>query len=117
MTAVEAESIARIAARLEDLHRDVGEAITWSDETDSELLYQVIMMEEVLAARWPRSILVRARWRRDVRESVRQMEGSSFLWRRLNTLGTGWMSRPGNAGGLRCGPHMSPPVPDEETSP
>jgi hypothetical protein len=67
----------------------------WTAKCLDELLFQVIALEELLATRWPRSILVRARYRRDVRASVREIDGSNFTWRRLNSIGTDWLCRPG----------------------
>jgi hypothetical protein len=58
-----------------------------------DLQRQVLALEEVVAARWPRSILVRARLRRDLRASVKHSEGSGFAVRRFNAIGTGWPVR------------------------
>jgi hypothetical protein len=85
-----------LRAALEELEAETGRSLTLTDEYASELLYQVIALEEILAARWPRSVLVRARWRRDVRASVRGIvHPGSFTKRRLETIGTGWLARPG----------------------
>lgn len=90
---LQAAGIAELRAALDDLKRDASQNLTWTDDYASELLCQVIALEECLAARWPRSILVRARWRRDVRASVRFIGGDTFTARRINTIGTGWLAR------------------------
>ena len=77
----------------EQFRRDVYQESAMTDELAEELLIQIVMIEEVVAARWPRRILVRARLRRDLRASVRHVEGRSFTDRRINTLGTGWLER------------------------
>jgi hypothetical protein len=63
-----------------------------------DLQRQVLELEEVLAARWPRSILVRHRLRRDLRASVKHSEGDGFAVRRFNAIGTGWLTRDRNQG-------------------
>ena len=77
----------------EQFRRDVYQESAMTDELAEELLIQVVMIEEVIAARWPRRIVVRARLRRDLRASVRHVEGRSFADRRINALGTGWLER------------------------
>lgn len=89
----QADDLVRLRAALDDLERETSKNLTWTDNYASELLCQVVALEEILAARWPRSILVRARWRRDVRASVRLIGGDSFTTRRLNTIGTGWLAQ------------------------
>lgn len=81
--------------RLDALHRATGWNTNTTDEYMSEMLHQLIALEEIVAARWPRSVLLRARWRRDVRASMREMEGSTWAWRRLNAISTDWLSRDG----------------------
>jgi hypothetical protein len=58
-----------------------------------ELQWQVMALEEILAARWPRSVLVKYRLRRDIRASVRHSEGDGFGARRFNSIGTGWLTQ------------------------
>ena len=77
----------------EQFRRDVYQESAMTDQLAEELLLQIVMLEEILAARWPRRILVRARLRRDLRASVRHVEGSTFADRRINALGTGWLER------------------------
>jgi len=67
---------------------DLGHAI-------DELRFQVMALEEILAAPWPRVLLLLARLRSDLRASVRHSEGAGFAERRLNAIGTGWLARPG----------------------
>jgi hypothetical protein len=78
---------------LDALRHEVNDSITATDEFASELTRQVIALEELVAARWPRSVLVRARLRRDLRASVRHPDGSDFTERRINSLASGWMGR------------------------
>ena len=78
---------------LENFKRTVSWSITQTDAFASELLLQVVVLEEVIAARWPRRILVRRRLRRDLRASVAHVQGASWTDRRINSLSTGWMER------------------------
>lgn len=80
-------------ADLAALRREVNDSITATDEFASELLHQVAALEEIVAARWPRSVLVRARLRRGLRASVRHIDGDDFTSKRVNSLASGWMSR------------------------
>ena len=73
----------------QDMYRDSA----MTDELASELLIQVVMLEEIIAARWPWRILVRARLRRDLRRSVEHVEGRTFTDRRIAALGSGWLGR------------------------
>ena len=77
----------------EQFRRDVYQESAMTDALAEELLIQIVMIEEVLAARWPRRILVRARLRRDLRASVRHVDGGTWTDRRIETLGTGWLER------------------------
>lgn len=84
-------------ADLTALKFDIIRGETATDGFAEELQLQVVALEECLYARWPRSILVRARLRRDLRASVRHIaEGDGFTGRRVNTIGSGWITRPGS---------------------
>jgi hypothetical protein len=86
----------RLRRDLERLSRETGWSVNFTDESLTALIYQVIELEEMLFARWPRSVLLRRRWRRDVRASIRHVQGGDFAERRGEAIGTGWMSRPGS---------------------
>jgi hypothetical protein len=88
--------LAALRAEVAKIGTELGQTIMHTDETESELLLQVVALEEILFARWPRSVLLRARWRRDVRASVRDAPGRGFAERRLEALGSGWITRPGS---------------------
>ncbi len=61
---------------------------------------RITALEEIVFARWPRSILVRRRLRRDLRQSVRHYgwAGPDFESRRIQAIGDGWI-RPLSATG------------------
>lgn len=81
-----------------------------TDEFVSELLEQVVALEELVAARWPASMFVRWRLARDLRRSVACIEqGRSFTERRLATLATGWIRQaPAACGSNTASPSASP---------
>lgn len=85
------DTLSSLRDSIGELDHTVRETVSFDDQYISDLLLQVVMLEEVLAARWPRSIVLRRRWRRQVRASVRHMDGGTWVWRRLNALGTGWL--------------------------
>jgi hypothetical protein len=78
---------------LEALRREVIFSINETDKHVDELQRQVVALEEIAAVRWPRSIVVRARLRRDLRRSVEHIQGATFADRRVNTIGSGWLDR------------------------
>ena len=87
----------------EEFERLRHEIIAESVQTDkfaeiSEL--RIAALEEIVFARWPRSILVRRRLRKDLRESVQHYRwvGPDFQSRRIQTIGDGWI-RPLSATG------------------
>ncbi len=79
--------------QLVDLRRDVIAESAMTDQLAEDLELQVVAIEEVIAARWPRRILVRWRLARDLRASVRHVQGRTWTDRRINALSTGWMER------------------------
>jgi hypothetical protein len=87
------DNVAQLRATVDGYQRENCRSITMTDDLASELLYQVIALEEILAAPWWRRPAVRARWRRDARASVRDIDGRTFTERRSNTIGTGWLAR------------------------
>ena len=66
----------------------------WTGVMLDELTWRVMALEEILAARWPRSILVRRRLARDIRASVAEIDGDDFTAKRSNAIGTGWCAQP-----------------------
>lgn len=70
-----------LAARLREL--DATDDFATGERQQLEL--RIIAIEEVIAARWPRRILVRARLARALRASVRDTQGEDFEERRLET--------------------------------
>ena len=56
---------------VEQFARDTVRAIEFSDECADVLERQVVRIEEVIAARWPRRWLLLRRLRREIRASVR----------------------------------------------
>ena len=89
------------------LQREAGLTELQTDEYTSDLLHQVVAIEELLFAPWWRRPAVRRRWRRDVAASIRHIDGQDFIERRLNTIGTGWLS----TARVQWNP---PPLPGEE---
>jgi uncharacterized membrane protein len=86
--------LAALRAGLDELQRETGWSITVTDEFTSELLTLVAALEEIMFATWPRSVLLRIRWRRDVRASIAHIDGEGFRERRGNTITSGWVTRP-----------------------
>ena len=80
----------------EDMERLLRELIADSQITDQEaeiLELRITALEEIVAARWPRSIGVRRRLAKDLRESVRGYgwAGPDFASRRVQAIGDGWI--------------------------
>jgi hypothetical protein len=75
---------------LEQIQRQMRADDEWTAQMLDELIYRVTALEEILAARWPRSIWVRRRLAGRIRASVAEIDGRDFTWKRLNSLGTGW---------------------------
>jgi len=76
---------------LDALRRQLNFTITSTDEAAEELLLQVVALEALIVARWPRSMLLRRRLRRELRASVRHNDGEDFTSKRINSLATGWI--------------------------
>lgn len=81
---------------LDALGRDTGRQFLWADEFTDDLFAMVIALEEALAAPWWRRRAALAAWRRDIRASVRHVDGHDFTGRRVTTIGTGWVTGPGS---------------------
>lgn len=81
--------------RREDSRAELGRSIMQTDEFAEELLLQVVAIEAVFAARWPRSVVLRWRLGRELRASIAHVQhGTTFAEKRLETIGTGWMVPP-----------------------
>jgi hypothetical protein len=82
-----------------------------NDELADILEQRVTALEEILAARWPRRVVTRARLRRQIRRSVSGFSGP-FAGRRIEALSCEWLSREGttsSATARRAVP-ISPPT-------
>ncbi len=75
------------------LRRDMDQESAMADGLAGELLRRVAALEEIAAARWPRSAILRGRLRRDLRASVAHVQGRTWAGKRTNALGSGWMER------------------------
>ncbi len=93
--APEGLTLAGLHAALQELRADVRRELDYTDDALDGLLLQVVAIEEVAAARWPRRVWLWRRWRRDVLASVAHIQGSDFTGKRINTLSCGWQDRPG----------------------
>lgn len=78
---------------LVELQRDVHRESAMTDELAGDLEGRVAALEELLYARWPRSIAVRRRLRRDLRRSIAHVQGATFSEKRSETVTTGWTER------------------------
>jgi hypothetical protein len=81
------------ADELTAIRRQMRADDDWTGDMLYEVMFRLTALEEILAARWPRSILVRRRLARAIRASVAEIDGSDFTGKRLNTIGTGWRDR------------------------
>ena len=93
-------TILKLERQLVELSRDVGQLrgdlgrdSAMTDCLAQDLELRVAALEELLYARWPRSIGVKRRLRRDLRASVAHVPGGSWTERRAETIGTGWIGR------------------------
>ena len=80
-------------AELEQLRRDVVADSTMTDQLAEQLERRVTALEELVFARWPRSIAVRRRLAQDLRASVAGYGGvgPDFESRRIQAIGDGWV--------------------------
>ena len=79
---------------VEQLRRDLNFKTQWDDDQDEITELRITALEELLAARWPRSVLLRRRLARDLRASVRDYgpdAGEDFTSRRTQAIGDGWI--------------------------
>lgn len=82
---------------LDQARRDLSQIrhhMRWAVTLEAEQLAQVVALEELAAARWPRRIIARRRLRADLRASIRHAEGDTFEDRRISALDGGWLERP-----------------------
>lgn len=85
--------LAQLAAGLAETRRDVFEGSDWADRQDEMLEHRVALLEEIVAARWPRRMLVRARLARQLRASVAgygSWAGADWRDRRAQAVGDAW---------------------------
>lgn len=87
------DTLTALRRDLDALDRRAGFELTSTDDITSELLLQVVMIEEALAAPWWRRRAALRRWRADIAASIRDVGGQGFIQRRMETIGTGWLSR------------------------
>ncbi len=80
-------------ADLELLRREVITDSRMTDQLAEQLERRVAALEEIVAARWSRSIAVRWRLARDLRASVAGYRevGPDFESRRIQAIGDGWI--------------------------
>lgn len=85
----------RPARDLRSLQRGHNEDFEWAMRQDELLEERIEALEEIVATRWPRRILVRRRLARDLRDSVAgyAWAGSDFGDRRSQAIGDGWPPR------------------------
>ena len=81
----------RTRAAVDQLRRDVIHAELVEDDFAEISELRITALEEIVAARWPRSIVVRRRLARDIRASVAHVQGETFTDRRGETITTGWV--------------------------
>ena len=94
MTAPGWRALLVLEQSLVDLQRDVHAESAMTDHLAAELQLQIVALEEIVAARWPRSVILRRRLRRDLRASVKHIQGATWTDRRIEALGSGWLERP-----------------------
>jgi hypothetical protein len=104
------DTLSSLRADLTLLRIETGKEMLFGDELCDERLMMIVALEEALAAPWWRRPAAMRRWRRDIRASVAEMDGSTWQWRRLNTIATGWVNRPGTGHEVSAG--WNPPLPD-----
>jgi hypothetical protein len=78
-------------AEFDKLRRDVITESRMRDEQDDILELRIAVLEELVFTRWPRRIAVRRRLARDLRASVRHVEGATFTEKRVEAIGSGWI--------------------------
>ena len=81
---------------LDELRREMHADSLMTDQLAEVAELRTAALEELLYARWPRSIGVRRRLRRDLRASVEGYgwAGPGFMVRRFATVGDGWICGP-----------------------
>ena len=82
------------AGELTAIRWQMREDDKFTSEMLDELTFRITALEEIVAARWPRSILARYRLAKAIRASVAEIDGSNFTWKRLNAIATGWRDQP-----------------------
>lgn len=80
------------ARQLRQLRRELIRDVLVTDQMAEHLESRVASIEEVIAARWPHRILVRARLGRELRASVRRVQGDTFADKRAEAAGLDWLA-------------------------
>lgn len=63
-----------------------------TDSLAESLELRVLAIEEVIAVRWPRRVLVMGRLGRELRRSVRHMPGELFAEKRTAAVTADWLA-------------------------
>ena len=84
---------------------DLAEYANVTDSAETHLELRVTMLEEIIAASWPRRILVAARLRRAIRKTNANFPLATFARSRFEATGNDWLSF-----GWRGGPAVGGPV-------
>lgn len=79
-------------AELAEHRRQAYEESLMTDSLVQHLEYRVAALEEIVAARWPRKIIIRRRLARRLRASVRGVQGATFAERRSEAAGLDWLA-------------------------
>lgn len=75
------------------LRKDLAQESLATDSLAEHLEYRVAAIEEVIAARWPRRIVVRFRLARQLRVSLRFFPGATFEERRTAAATADWLDQ------------------------
>lgn len=81
-----------MSAGLAEHRRQAYEESLMTDSLVQHLEYRVAALEEIAATPWPRRILARARLGRNLRASVRGVQGATFAERRSEAAGLDWLA-------------------------
>ena len=64
-----------------------------TDSLAGHLEERVAALEEITAARWPRRLVLRARYGRQLRASIRHFPGATFADRRAAAASADWIAQ------------------------
>ena len=95
-----AADLLTLSRDVEDLRRDLLAESRMNDELDEITEQRVAELELLIAARWPRSALLRRRLAKDLRKSVKEYGGAGdFVASRFEAVGDGWLGEPPSTAG------------------